>query len=95
MRGEHLDHLALHQRPVHVHDHEPHAVAQQVRRLYGHVDLLPRGLLGEHHPQPVGVGAGHVEVERSHRIARHPLDAVDVGADVGYPSGDGRHRRGA
>ena len=66
----------------------------EVGGLHGHVDLLPGGLLGEHHPQPVGVGAGDVQVDGGDGVARHPLDAVDVGADVGDPAGDGGHGRG-
>ena len=40
--GEHLDHLALHQRRVDVHHDQPHAAAQQVGRLDGDVDRLLR-----------------------------------------------------
>ena len=48
VRGEHLDHLALDQRGVDVHDDQPHAPAQQVGRLDGDVDALPGGLGREH-----------------------------------------------
>ena len=48
-----------------------------------------RGRLdGEHGAERLGVGAGDVQVDRGHRVARHPLDAVDVGAGVGDPAGD-------
>ena len=46
----------------------------------------------EHRAQRLGVGAGDVEVDGGHRVARHPLDPVDVGAGVGDPAGDGRER---
>ena len=93
VRGEHLDDLALDQRGVDVHHDQPHAAAEQVRGLDGDVDALAGGLLDQRRPQPVGVGAGDVQVDRGDRVARHPLDPVDVGARVGDPAGDRGHRR--
>ena len=43
--------------------------------------------------EAVGVGTGDVQVDRGDRVARHPLDPVDVGAGVGDPPGDRGHRR--
>ncbi len=51
------------------------------------------GLRGERGAQGLGVDAGDVQVDRSHRVARHPLDAVDVAAGVGDPAGHGGERR--
>ena len=92
--GQQLDHLALDQRGVDVHHDQPHRAAQQARGLDRDVDALRGGLEREQRAQPVGVGAGDVQVDGGDRVARHPLDPVDVGAAVGDPAGDGGHRRG-
>ena len=39
-----------------------------------------------------GVGARDVQVDGGDGVAGHPLDAVDVGAGVGDPAGDGGER---
>ena len=41
--------------------------------------------------QGVGVEPGDVQVDRGDRVARHPLDPVDVGAAVGDPAGHRGH----
>ena len=89
--GEELDHLALDQGRVDVHHDQPHRPPEQARRLYGDVHALRRGLEREQGAQPLGVGTRHVQVDRGDRIARHPLDPVDVRAAVGDPAGDGGH----
>ena len=61
--------------------------------LDGEVDPEPDGLGGQQRSQGVGGGAGHVQLDRGHRVARHPLDPVDVGARVRDAPGDRGHRR--
>ena len=94
MGGEHLDDLALDQRRVDVHHDQAHAATQQVGGLDGDVDALVGRLPGQDVAQLLGVDPRDVQVDRRDRVARHPLDAVDVGAGVGDPAGDGGHRRG-
>ena len=95
MLGEHLDDLALDERRVDVHHDQPHAAAQQVGRLDGDVDAParrpPRRASARSRSR---VGAGDVQLDRGDRVARHPLDAVDVGAGVGDPAGDRGDGRG-
>ena len=88
VRREHLDDLALHERRVDIHHDQAHAAPEQGRRLHGDVDGLCRGLLGERHPELVGVGAGDVQLDGGDGVARHALDAVDVRAGVGDAAGD-------
>ena len=92
VRGDHLDDLALDQRGVDVHHDEPHAAAQQVGGLDRDVDALPGGLGGQLRAQRVGSRARDVQVQRGDRVARHPLDAVDVGAGIGDATGHRGHR---
>ena len=91
--GDHLDDLALDEGGVDVHDDEPHRAPQQAGRLYGDVDALGGGLDGEQRAQHLGLHARDGQVDGGDGIAGHPLDAVDVGAAVRDPAGDGRHRR--
>ena len=93
--GEHLDDLALDQGGVDVHDDQPQPVTQQVGRLHGDVDLVAGRLLGQQQPQPLLVDTGDVQVDRGDGVARHPLDPVDVAADVGDPARHRRDRRSA
>jgi hypothetical protein len=67
-------------------------VPEQPDGLDGHVDSLCGSLLGKDCAQPFDVGAGHLELDRRHRVARHPHDPVDVRAGVGDPAGDGGNR---
>ena len=88
--GQQLDDLALDQGRVDVHHDQPHRAAQQAGRLDRDVDALRGRLEREQGAEPVGVGAGDVQVDGGDRVARHPLDPVDVGAAVGDPA---RRRR--
>ena len=92
--GEQVDDLALDQRGVDVEHDQAHAVAAEVGRLDRDVEALDRGLDREHRAERLGVGSGHMEVDRRHRVSRHPLDAVDVRAGVGDAAGDGREGAG-
>ena len=89
--GHQLDHLALDQRGVDVDHDQAHGASQQARRLDGDVEALRGRLDREQGAQPVRVGAGDVQVDRGDGVARHALDAVDVGPTVGDPPGDGGH----
>ena len=87
--GEQLDDLVLDQGGVDVHDDEPSAAAGQPAGGHGDVEAVDAGLERQLPSQPVDVRAGHVELDRRHRIARQPSDAVDVGAVRGDARGDG------
>ena len=84
--GEQLDHLVLDERRVDVHHDEAPAAAGQAGG--GDRDVHPvRGRLGgELAAQDEHVVAGDVELDRGHRVAGEPADAVDVGAPLGEPA---------
>ena len=88
MRREQLDDLLLDEGRVDVEDDEAAATAGQAARCDRDVDALRRGDERELGAQGRHVGAGDVELDGRHGVARQPTDAVDVGAVVGDPGRD-------
>ena len=68
--------------------HQPAAAAGQPGGGDRDVDPVRGSLGGQHPAQRHGVAAGHVELQRGHRVPGQPPDPVDVGALLGDPAGD-------
>ncbi len=88
VRREQLDDLLLDEGRVDVEDDEAAAAAGQAARCDRDVDALGRGDERELGAQGRHVGAGDVELDGRHGVARQTTDAVDVGAVVGDPGRD-------
>ena len=89
--GEHLDHLALDERGVDVHDDETLRVPQDAALLDREVHLVLERGDREVGLQEVGVGTRHLHPQSGDRVAGEPQDTVDVAAGVLDPRGDRGH----
>ena len=91
MRGQHLDHFALDQGGVDVHDDQALGTTVKAGRLNRDV-VADAGRLGG---QPLSehqlVGPGHVELDGCHGVGGEPLDVLDVAATLGDGPGNARH----
>jgi hypothetical protein len=95
VRSEQLDHLALHERGVHVHDDEALRAAVQRRALHRDVDVLDGGLGDELAAQAIAVPTGHEQLEAHDRVAGQPCDPLDVRTAAGDARGHPGDRSGA
>ena len=88
VRREELDHLALDECRVDVHDDETFGAAGETGRLHRDVDLQIGSHEGERRAQLLWISTRHDQLDTGDGIRGQPLDVVDVGAGRGDAIGD-------